>query len=191
MSHRALSALAWADEDQQQCLKLLHKARDCGVLPALMKHVMEHEREWDIISEKSELGAMSDASKHLREDDVSTSYGGHGSEPSAPLPSATSPLSTVPNLPPGVRSLSEWGGFMISVGKFMNKRSYQSLHVSRSDEDVGYKKWLMSHYCSKGSHQLRDLVEYLMALKDEVAVENGGAQQVLIPGTNIPRRSAA
>ena len=79
---------------------------------------------------------------------------------------------------------------MISFGKFMNKRSYLSLHMSRSDEDVGYKKWLMSHY-SKGSHQLRDLVEYLMSVKDETAVENGGAQQVLIPGTNIPRRRAA
>ena len=190
MSHRAMSAHAWTDEDQQLCLKLLCKARDCGVLPALMKHVMEKECEWDVISEKPALGAMSDASKRLREDDAPTSYGGRGSEPTAPLPSATSALSTMPNLPPGVQSLSEWGGFMISFGKFMNKRSYLSLHMSRSDEDVGYKKWLMSHY-SKGSHQLRDLVEYLMAVKDETAVENGGAQQVLIPGTNIPRRRAA
>eukprot|EP00435_Cladocopium_sp_Y103_P061985 s2072_g23.t1 len=184
------SALAWTEDDQRQCIGLLYKARDCGVLPALMKHIREPECGWDVIPDKPDVGAMSDASKRLRENDGPTSYGGRGSEHPVPMPSATTTESTMPNLPPGVKSISEWGRNMVSFGKFMNKRSYLSLHQSHSDEDVSYKKWLMCHY-AKGSHQLRDLVEYLMAVQDEVAVDAGKSQQILIPGTNIPRRLSA
>ena len=137
---------------------------------------MESEGDWDVISDKPGVGAMTNASKRVRENDVPATYAGRGSEPPAPMPSAATTVPTMPNLPPGVKSISAWGGFLISFGKFMNKRSYQSLHNSRSDEDVSYKKWLMSHY-SKGSHQLRNLVEYLLAVNDEVIVESGKSQQ--------------
>lgn len=177
---------AWTDADQQECLRLMYKARDCGTLPALVKHVMEVGTEWSFIP--SDSGAMNDASKRLREEEPQQSpYAARGGMPPVPLPSGAKETFSVPKLPPGVKSLDEWGRNMVSFGKFMGKQSYASMHQSKDDEIISYKKWLASHY-SKGSPQLRDLVDYLTEMKDCTMVSTGSDQGVLIPGTNIQRR---
>lgn len=180
-------ALTWTDADQQECLRLMYKARDCGTLPALMKHVMEAEKGWDYIPSASTRGAMNDASKRLRENESPKSYAAHGGVVPVPMPSAASTQLCVSKLPPGVKNVEEWGRNMVSFGKYMGKRSYASIYQSDEDDVISYKRWLMAHY-AKGSPQLRDLVDYLTEMKDRVVVSTGSDQGVLIPGTNIQRR---
>ena len=189
MSSPPQPALKWTDEDQQLCLSLMYKARDCGVLAMLMKRVMEPDCGWDVIPMKDAGGAMNDASKRQREEDVSTSYSQKGYGAPMPLPSTAMAMTEVPKLPAGVSSLDDWGRNLITFGKFKGKRSYASLCTSVGVEDVDYKKWLHAHY-TNGSPQLRDLVEYLTAMKDRSVVASGDSQGVMIPGTDVPRRYA-
>ena len=67
MSSPPRPVLKWTDEDQQLCLSLMYKARDCGMLATLMKRVMEPDCGWDVIPMKDAGGAMNDASKRQRD----------------------------------------------------------------------------------------------------------------------------
>lgn len=189
MSSPPRPVLKWTDEDQQLCLSLMYKARDCGMLATLMKRVMEPDCGWDVIPMKDAGGAMNDASKRQREEETLTSYSKMGYGLPMPLPSAATAMTEVPKLPAGVSSMDDWGRNLITFGKFKGKRSYASLRTSVGKEDVEYKKWLQAHY-TNGSPQLRDLVEYLIAMKDRTMVAAGDSQGVMIPGTDVPRRYA-
>ena len=189
MSSPPRPVLKWTDEDQQLCLSLMYKARDCGMLATLMKRVMEPDCGWDVIPMKDAGGAMNDASKRQREEETLTSYSKMGYGLPIPLPSAAAAMTEVPKLPAGVSSMEDWGRNLITFGKFKGKRSYASLCTSVGKEDVEYKKWLQAHY-TNGSPQLRDLVEYLIAMKDRTMVAAGDSQGVMIPGTDVPRRYA-
>jgi len=167
----------------------MYKARDCGMLATLMKRVMEPDCGWDVIPMKDAGGAMNDASKRQREEETLTSYSKMGYGLPIPLPSAAAAMTEVPKLPAGVSSMEDWGRNLITFGKFKGKRSYASLRTSVGKEDVEYKKWLQAHY-TNGSPQLRDLVEYLIAMKDRTMVAAGDSQGVMIPGTDVPRRYA-
>ena len=181
---------AWTEEDQQRCLSLMCKARDAGMLQMLFKKVMDADGSWDFIPAVETGGPMNDASKRLHEEDPSTSYHDRGHGGLVPPPMAPVVKPDVPKLPSGVSSLEDWGRNLISFGKLKGKRSYASLCNSKDKEDVDYKKWLHAHF-SNGSPQLRDLVEYLIAMKDRALVASGDSQSVMIPGTDVPRRYAS
>ena len=85
-------------------------------------------------------------------------------------------------LPPGVRSVQEWGTFKVACGKFKGKKTYYQIHAEDHSEMVEYRKYLNSRRES-GSPLLKDLAEYLQAM-------SGGAmddQLPRIPGTNVVR----
>ena len=114
----------WTDADQQECLRLLYKARGCSILPALMKQVMEVEKGWDYIPADAKPGAMSDASKRQRESEPPASFAVCGGAFPDPMPSAATAATTLVSmakLPPGVKNVAEWGRNMVSFGKFMGK----------------------------------------------------------------------
>ena len=181
---------AWTEEDQQRCLSLMCKARDAGMLQMLFKKVMDADGSWDFIPAVETGSSMNDASKRLREEDSSTSYHDRGYGGLVPPPMAPLVKPDVPKLPSGVSSLEDWGRNLISFGKLKGKRSYASLCNSTGKEDVEYKKWLHAHF-SKGSPQHRDLVEYLIAMKDRTLFASGDSQSVMFPGTDVPRRYAS
>ena len=195
----------WTDEDHKECLRLMHKAHGCGVLKALCE-LVEQETDWSVVSGRNLEGNMSDAAKRQRSDDEAN--GVLISSPTKPMPSPSqlsyAPLPTaatsgpmlfagndpapVVQLPTGVASLEVWGRTKVSFGKFMNKRTYMSLHLSTDPEDRRYKSWLSSRI-SNGSPQLQDLVKYLQAMGDVSVTGNMEDKQlVMIPGTDIPRR---
>ena len=188
MAESHASALLWTEEDQSKCIDLLCKARDTGALPALMHRVLGVEPDWDLVTPKSTMGAMSDASKRQREEEPAPSYAGHIAVVPVPMPMVSAVAADVagPKSPPGVPTLEVWGRTVIPFGKMKDRRTYASLFRSTDKDDVSYVHWLESHY-SKGSAQLRDLVEYFMAMKGFKPNAPVGSD-VLIPGTNVPRQ---
>jgi len=208
MAHLPASSMKmsnWTDEDHKECLRLMHKAHGCGVLKALGE-LVEQETDWSVVSGRNPEGNMSDAAKRQRSDDEASAV--LTSSPTKTMPSPSqltyAPLPTaaasgpmvfagndpapVIQLPTGVASLEVWGRTKVSFGKFMNKRTYMSLHLSTDPEDRRYKTWLSAHF-TNGSPQLQDLVKYLKAMGDvSVADSMEDKQLVMIPGTDIPRR---
>ena len=195
----------WTETDHYECLRLMRKAQSFGVLQPLVETVYG-ESDWSLISGCPGEGSMNDASKRLRSEDEATervnappkmvmsgppcqSYSNVKGYKTVP-PSVTevgTDVGTLPNLPPGVPTLKDWGRTKVSFGKFMNKRTYLSLHQSNTEEDRSYKKWLSAHFAN-GSAHLKDLVNYLMAMGDSMVVDcKDGSQTVLIPGTDVPR----
>lgn len=208
MAHLPVSSLKmpnWTDEDHKECLRLMHKAHGCGVLKSLCE-LVEQETDWSVVSGRNLEGTMSDAAKRQRSDDEASGVLTSSPPKTMPSPSQLSyaPMSTVAalgpmvlagnapapvlQLPTGVASLEVWGRTKVSFGKFMNKRTYMSLHLSTDPEDRRYITWLSAHF-SNCSPQLQDLVKYLKAMGDgSVADSMDDKQLVMIPGTDIPRR---
>ena len=195
----------WTDEDHQECLRLMHKAHGRGILKALVE-LVEQENDWSVISGRTTEGNMSDAAKRQRSEDeikelknVSPQkFVPCSSQPAyAPMPAVAAPTTLVHpgnepvpavQLPPGVTSIEKWGRTMVSFGKFMNKRTYMSLHLSQDQDDHRYKVWLSAHFVN-GSPHLRDLVNYLRAMGDKsVTGTSDDKQVVMIPGTDVPRK---
>ena len=186
------SPVTWTDADHRECVRLMQKAHGCGVLKALMSLVTDQDPDWSLVSGKSSEGAMSDASKRLRETSTDKFMKTYAASPelgtmAVPMPN-DGYTAKVPKLPPGVVSVEAWGRTKISFGKFKDKRTYSDLHVSQSMEDRNYKSWLAPRH-EKGSPQLQDLVNYLLAMGDPTVIDHAHDDQVVkIPGTDIPRK---
>ena len=199
------TASDWTEKDHRECLQLMRKAQGCGVLTNLYECV-RHDNDWSLIPSTAGEGSMSDAAKRQRNEDASAEQISAPPVMAHPAPSTSAyacqavaaavpppmvgtgaVLDTSSKLPPGVPTLAAWGRTKVSFGKFMNKRTYLSLHQSNSDEDRSYKKWLAAH-ATNGSPHLKDLVNYLMCMGDSAMVGcHDGSQTVLIPGTDVPR----
>jgi hypothetical protein len=192
LSPAPFSPASWTDADHRECIRLMQKAHGCGVLKAMVSLVMDQDPDWSVVSGQSSEGAMNDASKRLRETSADKPMKTYAASSeigtmAVPMPSAGYGVK-VPKLPPGVDSVEAWGRTKISFGKFKDKRTYSGLHVSQSAEDRSYKSWLAPRH-EKGSPQLQDLVNYLVAMGDPSVIDLVHDKQVVtIPGTDIPRR---
>ena len=91
--------------------------------------------------------------------------------------------SPVPPLPPGIKSVEDWGKTVITFGRYKNKdMSYTDLLGSAEEKDKKYIMWILSRSASaEGQH--KDLCNYL---EHRCAVDTyGSASDVpIIPGTH-------
>ena len=69
-------------------------------------------------------------------------------------------------LPDGVSSVVHWSRTPINFGKLKSRSlTYYDLAVSKTEQDLSYKEWIMARVQS-GGDQLRDLARFLKLLKD-------------------------
>lgn len=179
--------------EAEECVKLMVKARRCGVWDSLLRRVIDtedvaEELAWEKLSAGPSGGTMNDSSKRLRDDP------GYSTTPYAPAASdLTSLMSPMPStggkasiltpsieLPSGVESLAQWGQTLVSFGKYKGMLSYHELMTSNSEGMESYRQFLYSH-AKSGSAGLKDVVNYMRA--------HGGASNDMpkIPGSQMPR----
>ena len=198
-------AKSWTTDDYDQCVDLVIRARHRGALPDVMRRVHRIENgqqasflasgladgDYAMCDEISGLGAMTDAAKRNRSDDeeddktyckVNREHGpsAHSYAPGS-MPGG-SPLKST-QLPLGINSLEEWGTFKVPFGKFKGKKTYYDIFSDNSDEMETYRNTYLLPRRESGSALLKDLVQYLDAMK----YEQGNQQMPLIPGTNVRR----
>ncbi|CAK9081666.1 unnamed protein product [Durusdinium trenchii] len=161
--------------EAEECVKLMVKARRCGVWDSLLRRVIDtedvaEELAWEKLSAGPSGGTMNDSSKRLRDDP------GYSTTPYAPAASdLTSLMSPMPStggkasiltpsieLPSGVESLAQWGQTLVSFGKYKGMLSYHELMTSNSEGMESYRQFLYSH-AKSGSAGLKDVVNYMRA----------------------------
>ena len=139
-------------------------------------------------------GAMTDASKRLREDGVESFdlYEVESWEsPNSLIPSGGSQepvppksVASVHQLPPGVNSIKEWGQTLCelpSVAKM--KLSYAELVADPQHES--YLKWISKNETGKGP-RVEDLAKYLKAVAYPVGRTSDS--DVKFPGSDVVRK---
>ena len=189
--HASSGHLPWSLEEEAACRRLMDRAYELGHLDGLVADV-KNAHSWDVIeaqsvNSSSYAGAMTDASKRLRESEpMPSTMGSLTPEPTQTAMDAPGELTT--DLPPGIVSLSHWGKCQIPFGKFKRRATYESL--AKSEGEGQYKTWLANHY-RNGSPELRDLVHYLYCVNDpyikKANLQTTVSQAVIIPGSDVER----
>ena len=178
----------WTSEDQRECVRLMCKAQQIGVLDNIY-HMVRGS------SSNSPPMTMSDATKRLRDPEPLVSGYESGAVPT-PMPSAeiatlikqpsmskTNPdvldftMADYSKLPADLKSMDHWSKCLVSL--------VQGQEVIRPGlpQDDEYKVWLFNHY-STGSAGLIDLVNFLKAMN----VPAQKSQGPVIPGSTLTRK---
>lgn len=191
MSNPASSGVTLSELDLSICSALIVKARQQGRFEELMRQV--HEQEQNLLAHPPLMTgsdnsgyAMTDAAKRLRgtegdDFEVVGSYAAPATRVTVPMPSDAEGSFSPTELPPGVRSMKDWGEYLVAFGKYEGKKTYYQMYHEDTTEMISYRKYLFSNRKS-GSAQLKDLVQYLDACGGKVT------QGIVIPGTNIVRK---
>ena len=192
------SAQDWTPEDQQECVRLMCKAQQHGMLDHLFNMVRGSSSEAPPV-------IMSEATKRLRDPEPLVCGYESGAVPT-PMPSSeVAALIKQPGmskinqevldftmadfsmLPTGLKSMDQWSKCYVSFGKYKDKKTYAQVYLDPQDDD--YKVWLFQHYAT-GSAGLVDLANFLKAMNvpTQLSIKSQGP---VIPGSKIVRRFAS
>lgn len=155
-----------------------------GTLPRRLMPRLSDDDEFEQVN--FDIGAMSDASKRCMEESEA-GYGGPGrgkktDRTQLPVPPKT---PTDPTLPPGVKSMTEWGSTIIDFGKMKDRQiTYDELIklIEAEKEVSSYHDWLQRCITDKCTGPSKDLVDYLHAR----GIDHRGG--VTFPGSTQRRR---
>ncbi|CAE7550350.1 unnamed protein product [Symbiodinium microadriaticum] len=91
---------------------------------------------------------------------------------------------TVPPLPDGVHTMSQWGDTLVDFGKLKGQGwSYDGVACNTSKEICGYRKWILDHV-NQMSGPCRDLGNYLLRMQADGRLPG---TPNMIPGTDSVR----
>lgn len=164
-------------------INLLRAIQQEGNMAALVEHlqsVAAGDSDFEVVSEGGVPGAMSDGSKRRLEDEFED---GPPPAKQAPLPpkaksSAEGSLSRA-SLPPGVKSMEEWGTTILTAGKFEKKSSTVK-------EKMEYVKWALSQTSlDKFSPVMKDFISFVKAFESS----QHSKATYTFPGSCIPRKT--
>ena len=105
-----------------------------------------------------------------------------------PMPQSEKSSNLVPELPPQVESLEEWGRTVIQFGQYKGcNMSYAELASSEDSRAKSYIKWVTARHRSS-TGLLHDLAGYLVRYQFEIDYRLDEAWSgTFIPGTSVPR----
>ncbi|CAK9117488.1 unnamed protein product [Durusdinium trenchii] len=105
-----------------------------------------------------------------------------------PMPQSEKSSNLVPELPPQVESLEEWGRTVIQFGQYKGcNMSYAELASSEDSRAKSYIKWVTARHRSS-TGLLHDLAGYLVRYQFEIDYRLDEAWSgTCIPGTSVPR----
>lgn len=172
-------------------LNLLRALQQEGSLPALIEQLQSAatvDSGFEVVSDEGVTGTMSDGSKRRLEDDFEDGQPAIKQSPVPPSAKASSEgYASRASLPPGVKSLEEWGTTILTAGKFEKEDlTYGDVVSSTVKEKMEYVKWALSqNSLDKFSPVMKDFISYVKAFESSQHT----TATYTFPGSCIPRKT--